>query len=1600
MVQELDLEENAPGEETEPTELELENGEENAQVAKPVEEELESQAMVLASHNPKEDNASQKSLLMMDSARGARHTSEGERIVEGLKGQDRLFLARETSKQAGVEVDPNSPEFENAGDAFLAAYSRYRTASGQPLQEDAAETVGSVKEEASAALYAEKYGIENESVVDKQMGVVRKLEQLAEETEVVREEDGGFRWSFIPELFLSAVPLKQQISQAEAGSRATGENMELLSYVFGGESTAEVKNRMFSLSPEEQITVAKTFAEEMDKVGGVLGEFDGLEKWASLLEVGDMDDIESGVNASRWFENAIGALDTASIALGLKSWVGAGSRATRRALAKRAQQSATEMVKQPGVKSALLRGLNQDPVGVDDAAAMIDKAIETGDAGIRSLKLSEEDVVDASLPGAGKEEKAVDIPDPARAAEGKLDTGRHIERFVGTEDISELQADAIQTLNRTTGGRLHQNKSKIGDYDEIDESFNFTGIFGKNKKSGFDSLDEARTAARQMFGEDAEASVFSVKYKDPKTGKLLDPTKTKPTAGRPEYFIQLNQKLYVNPQEVRGFAADDWRRGFGAGWFKTVNSWFSSSVSKMDPELRKMATLSVDQENVVLEDFARRMVPYSQLKKKQRRRVDAALRQGEKEGKEYSDDELARIMVDGERLSPSEIEGYLAYRDYARESYQTINKSLKRKMQQQNMRWLYNRDTGFQYAARPVSKESARSAADRGSVRAYDAQQKKVVTLSRKDVDALYADGGSLAEGFRGRVEVGAHRVRYAVVDNKTRMYDLPEEVLKNEPGYIPRHYKANFFVTRQVRGLNTVDSEPRMRTYAAAKTKAEAQQYADEMFERLKERARKNNKEVPTENPYNVSPAAQLGVDRMGQLSDVFEMEGLMFYQKRARNAVKNLSSGDIIEEPYDALVGNAQAIASKLGTGRVIEVLEQKWMRTPMTTSDGTRTTWGEVFGQNGKFPDNRNVNFGLSKEGRRAKAMYDWIDLLKHEVTPNQQRYREGLWYISEAIEDMGQKIDRFARRRVAEGATSRAARAGYWLSQQEQYTPWAMLKSAAFTMQILTAPLRQAYIQSHQAMFLTGIDPTIQPRAFFADAFYLNATWLDKQRIINGQKWRRAISKTVKEAGDFVADEEEMANLAKNFENSGIPFLRSQIQLEDNPIFDAPGFRALGEVGYAAGERHNLASTYAFAYRKYLKDTGKEWKQLKRKDWDEINVMAREYALNMTRSDAFRYQRGVLSATTQYLSIRHKALQAFLGSDTFTGRQKLRMATAQTLMFGAEGMGLGFFGHQIINELGIEWPDENTKNLFYGGLYDMATNITLSQLTEDMMDEQWASRVGMSNIEFSKSMSAMGGTDLMFLGAVDFLMSTVGMGERPRVNLGKVVLGPGYSAGSTVGEVMDDLQTIFGSSDDIADMTSKQWMMASKQLLKLTSGGSAATRALAGKAIGMHIGSSGDPIAHAHVAELWAKGLLGFTSREESEFYLNSYVKENRDAAVSEWSDSIARLIKMQLVSEDSGQTNTASMLFNAIDDPELRARVADSVNRKLWEAKLKGSDEALEARFSLLEEQGKDRWTEIKNSALIQNNPQAKELIQEMEELNQEANERGPIEDGN
>lgn len=671
-------------------------------------------------------------------------------------------------------------------------------------------------------------------------------------------------------------------------------------------------------------------------------------------------------------------------------------------------------------------------------------------------------------------------------------------------------------------------------------------------------------------------------------------------------------------------------------------------------------------------------------------------------GKNYSIEEiLGKLPPNTDpKIVQEVVDGYHAVRMVGDIAHTVANSRTRAKLVSQGKKWLKVGESSF--AASRVSDDAAQN------IKAYYDPLTGVLheaDVSPTRIKQLQSEGYT----FHHSNELHGYKdskTNYIITkEGAHSIEELPTQVLNYREGYIPRIYEEQYYITvsnpaMKINGELQTGSNALTKAIRAVRSRDEA----DALIKELKEASGEEGAHLVYDWKHARELTRHSNKDAVARAeNDIEEFTKGMFYSHRGEHLGDFSGSGLArTKDPVSSISRMTATIARQMDVAPVLELHKQRWMKHFAHLT-------------NGVYPDSAKQIGTVSKVGSeeidKARAYWNYIDL--QELNSTSEWWKVNMFRFGEMLEDVGLKrTGSFFREHVS------------------AHDPLSITRGATFVATLVFNPFRQVFVQSSQIMFLAGIDPK---------------GVMSGQVQTLGAALAAGMDRSGKVASKLGFSKDEWRDLVKGFEDSGLSeavnshmFSRDALnnlnveatstklgaaaKTVDNTI--RKGIGVVKRAGFDAGEAWNVGSTYVVAYKRWRKanptakfDDGAKY---------AVANDARQLSLGMTQAGSYGYQKGLLSLTTQFMSIQHKAFSVFLRGTPFTkgkfGNQALsvpearRVMAGQALLYGAAGYGLHGVVDKVLDKFNIDVGPE-VRNILVGGMYDTVVSYALMLGAED-------------------------------------------------------------------------------------------------------------------------------------------------------------------------------------------------------------------------------------------------------------------------------------------
>lgn len=1007
--------------------------------------------------------------------------------------------------------------------------------------------------------------------------------------------------------------------------------------------------------------------------------------------------------------------------------------------------------------------------------------------------------------------------------EAALDALKSQGFIAADQTRNAIQKRTLEHLRANTDMHLSESDSVL---QYGDDGINTLAVFQRTPDSGFDTREAALEAAREAFPE-----------------ATLTVMRPKNSSG---YRVGVDHFRPYDDVFVEMSFSDK------AVWYSSrIADYLLDPVSRYSQEISRVFSRAHDLEQGTQARLNSILSDYKKLRNNERGMVlqlaDEGMsgKPGETTGFVYSPMELrAKLSHLPEKRQEKVMKGYYSFRTLADTLYVATNRRFRKDMLRKGYNKTIDLGDGTRMPVRNIRE---------GDGTAYDPALGAV-----REVD----EGELIADAFDD-VSTGNSLHKRVIVHSAD---DLPEEVLKYDPGYVPTKYSETYMVKRtglrKVVDGNKTDYD---QAVAAAPTLADANKLAKKLkAERAASIARlesalegateaekatiKSNIAELKRQDYDV--VYERSVDpneRLRLETDIEAAKGRMMFSKKGQR-LQGITAGGLasIDDPFNAM---RRAIAATARYGAWEQALQSMKYRFMNTYGDLVQTQKG--------YPTSvQAIQGGPNDQARvaQAKSLWRHINNIETptggEVTQAWQR----MWLsFSEALPG---------------GYASRVA------ANLSRTDPLSKVRAYNFITMLALNPARQVFLQTQQFLALSGVAPTyVLSPAIVRDYMGLVAGFAAKgtkgakevapytiDQLAPGaaramgmsvQEYKNTV-RAFRESGlvsgidSHMLSQDAVAQLSEEFQRSVAGNVAQKFTNFAKQVLNVPRV-----AGFNFGEFNNLVATWLVARKQYLKkNPNADMKS--RKVIDDIAINARQMALDMTPVGQFAHQQGFLSLMTQFLSFQQKMLLAMspfkVGNQVFTQAERARIAAGQLLLFGATGLGLREAWNALKEETGLDVPPEVDDVIAYGA-YEAVFNATLSAVTGDDVDIAISANV------------APGGGVVDSLGGI---VSDIFSGDRTAF---EILMGPSQASSDRISNTIKTMHYL--TADPNLDTVDK-FVRGINAVAENASGLSNYAKYKIAQNIGASVEKFSDPIAHQSATEARLK-LLGLSTHAEEEYW---------------------------------------------------------------------------------------------------------------------------------
>ncbi len=748
---------------------------------------------------------------------------------------------------------------------------------------------------------------------------------------------------------------------------------------------------------------------------------------------------------------------------------------------------------------------------------------------------------------------------------------------------------------------------------------------------------------------------------------------------------------------------DEWTEKFllmdpNARMSGTLRQWFVSDVE----------TLSRAQEMTAKAFDGMMRDAFGQLNKRQAGKVDRVLRQGAKDARTYTFEDL--VAGDGGvNLTPKEAQAYLGARNVVDKLYLLKNKQLTDQMLAQGVRvWdgpegimpvrTYNDANAASTAWKQVQSDSFNVLIpERGLTLGGYTWEGGLLNLTKRGeltkemIDEAYTKGYVLArnQNSQSYFRLGENSTQWAFVRAKNTSSPRGKLVLNRIDGYMPKQRTGSYwFIKRQKKsGLSGAsDDHTILSTEAYSDTEEAA-----EAWRKLQD----------DPDAYDIVFDRELTADQRAY--DVSSTHGGMYAGARKSTELEYVGRGDTgFTDSFEALQHYINHIGRQYPASLYRIGAEQRLVK--IANSLGIKAK--NLSLHNVLEEAEKKGILQTSKEYKMLKDIHDQVSFVN--MIPTNEELK-----MSNSIRKLGLALDKPILNKVP--GWERVPKFFYQKAAQNAQ-PVNIMRGLTFNHLLGMYNPAQVLVQFSGSLIAMAADPIGYPKHVakmvgWGTLDQMTTDPIAQKKLI---QWMKS-----NDMADY-ADEYDLWRKSGYFESVvqgnadyASVFTRN-MPYNDNVLRKAMANHTLF---YKMGELANTRVAFATSVSRYRKvHNVTKLDPEDKATLDEISLWAEKYRLNMSRANQSDLNKGWKGAPLQFQQVISKYFEKVLpqvvgGTDEFTGMEKLRLAAIPTALTGSVGIPfgqdlvVGFLAMLGIDE--TELSEEETQLVKYG-VVGWATN----------------------------------------------------------------------------------------------------------------------------------------------------------------------------------------------------------------------------------------------------------------------------------------------------
>lgn len=858
-----------------------------------------------------------------------------------------------------------------------------------------------------------------------------------------------------------------------------------------------------------------------------------------------------------------------------------------------------------------------------------------------------------------------------------------VDNMLTKGEIELAKANVVNKFNDASGLTM---RPSISSFDDDGVKLKINAVYGPSEgdfSNARQAVEQTKYALQKMGIKDEDIELLR------RRGLDYEPVKLEEVADvEGSYLVRINTTHTFDPTEVPFYEKStvrfNWADRIPAmNWDtnKSISNILIDYASMLDPKFTGPMSVGVDKsakfEKLMLDlanDFA---VGFNKLDAASKQKLDRYIKEANFNGIALDIGHLKNK----ENFSDAMIKAAKDWRTFWDAHYYLENLDVIRTLNNQGFSFLKNKNA--ELIARQITKDST-------IAKVYDPDLDKIVQLSKAELDALYDSGGFYGK-LRRPSEIGGELVEHVIVKNTPDSYLRKirdsDQVLNYREGYYQLQYKAARFVDK----ITVMPNGKEIRkAVAVSKDSKQAKAFAERM-----------NANASPGTFYRERADDRAFIRGSDDWFDVQEAQGRIAQRHRGKllesaDGVNHLDDGSHILDPATSAIRAARSISGRTVMRPVLDTAKERFMK-----QYGHLVTNENPFGT--KYFPRDKAQIGekgrhTTKELGDARTTWNYINFMENGyINGMDEMYKQGMSMLAETLGSM----DMYRTQRA--------------VSIASEFSPNQAAKGGVFNAYIAGHPLRQLFIQPHQAVrtfayntegWVTGKIPRL--------------TWAYTASKIEGKSF--SLPKGISKA--------ELDSFAKFVDESGMIQAVDKNNLIRGSLLDAADHSTGGrllraanspiefsrKIGFDKGEIANNVLHLAAVYDKYAR---KGFNMTDPSIIDEARSVTRAIGYDMNAAGDMLINHTAASTILQFMQVPLKAVLNYTNR-RIPATDRARLLAGDLIMWGGPAY--------IISEwFGTSLPDDpKTRNIIVNGLEATILNRVFQELTGDeTLKMDWSS-----------------------------------------------------------------------------------------------------------------------------------------------------------------------------------------------------------------------------------------------------------------------------------